>query len=126
MIGQHLAWFGRRRALALAVGVVTIATAVFAMGGLFENDILFYIVSLVGRCTQGFGEAILIISIPSIIALEYPENKEKYIGYSNMSGAIGLTLGPVIASFLSKYFDYVGTLLVFSVLILVVGCVAVF
>ena len=42
-----------------------------------------------------------------------------------MSGAIGLTLGPIIASFLSRYFDYVGTLLVFSLLILVVGCTAV-
>ena len=105
--------------------MVTLATAVFAAGGLFEDDRLFYIVSLAGRCTQGFGEAILIISIPSIIALEYPENKEKYIGYSNMSGAIGLTLGPVIASFLSERFAYVGTLLVFSALILVVGCIAV-
>ena len=42
-----------------------------------------------------------------------------------MSGALGLTLGPVIASFLSGTFEYVGTLLIFAALILVVGSVAV-
>ena len=92
---------------------------------MIEGDWAWYSVSIVARLIQGFGEAILIITIPSIIALEYPEKKGQYIGYSNMSGALGLTMGPVVATIIRKWFGYVETLAIFALLILSVGLTAV-
>ena len=42
-----------------------------------------------------------------------------------MSGALGLMMGPVIATVINKWLGYVETLLVFSALILVMGSIAV-
>ena len=125
LIGKYLHRFGRRSALLWSVIIIGTATAIFALAGLIDDDIKWYSLSIVARCTQGLGEAILIITIPSIIALEYPEKKGQYIGFSNMSGALGLTMGPVIATIINKWLGYVETLLVFSALILVMGSIAV-
>ena len=77
-IGSYLAEFGRRRALVVCITTVSIASAVFAMGGTIENDYLFYAVSFAARMTQGFGEAILIIVNPVLISILYPDRKSEY------------------------------------------------
>ena len=38
-----------------------------------------------------------------------------------MTGAIGLTAGPIMAGIIIQYFDYVMTLLIFAFIMLVVG-----
>ena len=75
LIGKYLHKFGRRRALLASVMIISAATTVFAIAGLIEDDYGWYIVSIVARGFQGVGEAILIITIPSIIAMEYPDKK---------------------------------------------------
>ena len=97
-IGSYLAVFGRRRALVVCISTVSISSAVFAMGGMIQNDYLFYGVSFAARMTQGFGEAILIIVNPVLISMLYPDKKSEYQGYLSMSGALGLSAGPLIAS----------------------------
>ena len=42
-----------------------------------------------------------------------------------MSGALGLTMGPVVATILKRWFGYVETLGIFALLILTVGLIAV-
>ena len=77
-IGNHLSSFGRRRALFVAIWVYAISTAIFATAGFFENGYAFYFVSLVARSFQGVADAIVIITAPSIIQVEYPEKSEQY------------------------------------------------
>ena len=43
-----------------------------------------------------------------------------------MAGALGLTMGPVIATAIFRYLQYVKTLYAFSVLILITGLISVF
>ena len=42
-----------------------------------------------------------------------------------MSGALGLTMGPVVATIIGKWFGYVETLAIFALLITTVGLTAV-
>ena len=78
MVGQHLGKIGRKNALLGAICIMTLATAMFAVAGLIEDDNTFYIISFLARLIQGIAAATLLVTVPSIIALEYPENQAKY------------------------------------------------
>ena len=71
-IGNHLASFGRRRALFAAIILYTIATTVFGSAGWIFNVYAFYGISFVARCFQGMADAVILIVTPSIISMEYP------------------------------------------------------
>ena len=49
-------------------------------------------------------DALILITAPSIIAIEYPEKTEQYQGYINMFAGIGLTMGPVVSSVVQFWF----------------------
>ena len=66
------------------------------------------------------------IAICSIIYLEFPENDELYQGYLTFAGGMGFTVGPALATILIRYFDYMGTNLIFASLILIIGLAGVF
>ena len=69
----------------------------------------------------------LLITIPSILAIEYPDKITKYAGgYYNMAIGIGMTAGPTIASILIKWFNYSEALFCFAGTIFTVGLLSVF
>ena len=117
---------GRRRAIIAGIVLISIATVIFACGALFSNGPTFYWVSFVARGMQGGADALILISVPSIVAVEWPEKKEIYMGYTGISMGVGLMFGPVIATFLVHYLSYFWTLMVFAILIFVVGLTAAF
>jgi predicted MFS family arabinose efflux permease len=65
------------------------------------------------------------IAIPSIIALEYPLEQEKYMGYISLAMGAGLCLGPVIGALVYPYFHYIGTFYFFAAYICIIGCSAI-
>ena len=67
----------------------------------------------------------ILITAPSIIAIEYPEKTEQYQGYINMFAGIGLTMGPVVSSVVQFWFEYIGILYFFAGLIFLVGMTSV-
>jgi MFS family permease len=52
---------------------MTVATLTFGLAGYFKSAKTFFSVSFVGRVFQGVGDAIICVSIPSIIVIEFPE-----------------------------------------------------
>ena len=81
LVGNHLHQFGRKRALIWSFVIITIASFVFASAGWLKNDWGFYIISITARLTQGLGESVFFIVTPSILAIEFPDELEVYIGY---------------------------------------------
>lgn len=73
ILGDILPKFGRRKAIFVGTYLISAASILFACGALFENDDAFYIVSIIARCLQGGADAFILISVPSIIAVEWPE-----------------------------------------------------
>lgn len=59
-------------------------------------DKTFFVVALLSRFTQGLGDALVTVAAFSIITIEFPEDKEKYIGWMQTCCGLGLLLGPVI------------------------------
>lgn len=53
------------------------------------------------------GDAIICVSIPSIIAIEFPEKQEIYLGYAGMAMGVGLCAGPLMGSLVFVFLNYV-------------------
>ena len=53
----------------------------------------------------------------SIITIEFPAEKEQYVGYCQASVGIGLMLGPVIGVALYSYTDFELTFYIFSAIL---------
>ena len=54
--------------------ITTISTIVYGAAGYIKNDWGFYLVSIVARLFQGVADAILFITVPSVIVVEYHES----------------------------------------------------
>ena len=79
VLGDVLPKFGRRRAIIWGICIITVATMLFASAAIFKNSGgWFFTVSLIARCMQGGADALILISVPSIIAVEWPEKNEVY------------------------------------------------
>lgn len=61
-----------------------------------KNDMAFYVMSLVLKFMQGFGDSAGTTAFFSIIAIEFSKEQELYFGYFESAVGIGLMLGPVI------------------------------
>ena len=66
------------------------------------------------------------MSIPSIIAIEFPEEQEIYIGYAGMAMGVGLCAGPLLGALVYAFLNYVQTFYLFSGYIFAAGLLAVF
>ena len=124
-IGNNLCKFGRKRALSVSIVLLSGATFVFAGAGYIEDDWGWYITSFIARSAQGLGDAIILIAIPSIIAVEYPLQTEVYLGYAATVLGFAFAIGPVVADVLFRYFEYTGTLFIFGAMIFVTGTISV-
>ena len=120
-VGDGLESFGRRKALAYAIGLMSLSTFIYGSAAFIGNVWGFYIVSLIARLLQGMADAVILVSIPSIIALEFPDKIEQYQGLSNMVMGIGLACGPAASAILQNWLEYIGIEYFFSVFILITG-----
>ena len=124
LIGSKLDSIGRRNTLFIAIGMAALSTFVFGMASLISNAYGFYFVSTIARLVQGAADAAILVTISSIIALEYPEKIEAYMGLVNMALGVGLASGPAFTTFLEIWFDYMVIEFIFSGFIIVTGIAA--
>ena len=58
------------------------------------------------RFLEGVGDAWVQTAGYSLIALKFPENREKFIAWGEITSGIGLMAGPGIAGFLYTFMGY--------------------
>ena len=121
LAGNYIGKIGRKNCLVFAIFDLTIATVMFGVAGLIEDDTAFYNLSMFARLLQGVGASIIHVASPSIIAIEYPEMQVKYQGMLEMCYGLGQMLGPLLAAILMRFFDYSNTMMFFAGLVGVVG-----
>jgi MFS family permease len=59
---------------------------------------LFFGLSLLIRFFQGVGDSMVATSAYSIVSIEFPHQREVYIGYCQTAVGLGLLMGPVIGT----------------------------
>ena len=74
LVGGHMHKIGRKTTVLVGVIMMTLGTLMFALGGYGKQGLTFYLVSLVARILQGVADAIISVTIPSIIAIEWPHD----------------------------------------------------
>ncbi len=73
-IGEKLTYFGRKNSVLAGVLLMTLSTLTFGLAGYAKNVYWFFWISFVARLFQGIADAIIGVSIPSIIATEFADN----------------------------------------------------
>jgi MFS family permease len=63
-----------------------------------SNSKTFFALSLIVRFIQGVGDSMVATSAYSIVSIEFPHQREVYIGYCQTAVGLGLLLGPVIGT----------------------------
>ncbi len=126
VVGTYMQNVGRKNMVFIGVVLMSLATLMFGLGSLGTSEKAFFIVSFIARMLQGCGDAAIGVSISSIIAIEFPENLEQYMGYLNMSLGAGLCLGPLMGSIVFRYFNYIDTFYLFTAYIFIIGMISVF
>ena len=100
---------------------MSLATVMFAVSSFLTHPYAFYAVSLTARMIQGVADGLICVTIPSVIGNEFPHKTEIYMGYLEAAMGFGLTLGPVICSFVFTYLGYAGTYFFFAGFLLTFG-----
>jgi len=121
LVGGHMHKIGRKNSVIIGVIMMSIGTLMFALAGYSPDPLTFYLVSFVARILQGIADGIISVTIPSIIAIEWPNDQELYLGYNTMANGMGCSFGPMIGSVIYAYMDYVDTFYFFTAYVFVLG-----
>lgn len=73
-VGEKLTSIGRKNSVLAGVLLMTLSTLTFGLAGYSSGVYMFFWISFAARLFQGVADAIIGVSIPSIIATEFPEN----------------------------------------------------
>lgn len=79
-----------------------------------SNSKVFFGLSLFVRFMQGLGDSMVATSAYSIVSIEFPHQREIYIGYVQTAVGLGLLLGPVIGTLIFSFAGYEGTFYILS------------
>jgi MFS family permease len=123
-IGAHMENIGRKTCVVTGMLIMSLAALTIGLASLAKTAEIFFIVSAIARILQGVADASISVAIPGIITMVYPEKKEKYLGYYNMSIGVGTCAGPVLGSLIYAFVGYGLTFACFSALIFVSSIVA--
>lgn len=123
LIGVLLESTGRRNTLWIGICTMTLSTLGFGFASFLKDDFSFYIVSLVIRSVQGLADSCISVATLSIIMMEFPNEKAKYIGYWQLSIGLGLASGPVLGSVLFGLMSYRNTFYFLSAYVFMIGTV---
>ena len=97
---------GRKNAVVVGVLVMAAATLLFGLAGFCKNVYFYMTFSLIARVVQGVGDVLVCVTVPSIIAIEFPKNCEFYMGLQCSALAVGRGLGPIMASVVYRFLNY--------------------
>lgn len=116
-VGNYLNTIGRKRAILISYCIDCCTSFSYAMLSFVSDSTLFYTGTICVRILEGVGGSLLETPVYSLVAIEFPEDKDKYISYVELAAGIGLTVGPFISVFMYNYLHFAGTFLTYSSII---------
>ena len=124
-VGKFSARFGRKRVIFIGVLIQLTFNLGMGLASLIKQDIPYFLLTLLTRMGQGIGDSMIIVTVPAILAVEFPDKQEQYLGYYEMADGVGQALGPVIALAISPLItEFLWKILFFALLIGAVNLVS--
>ena len=104
--GKLLTKYGRR--VLLVCGVVSMGLSMIAFGFInySPNTIILTVVWLLIRTLQGISSSTILTTWYSIIAITYPDEQTKYLGFLEASSGAGMLFGPPFGSVLYNFLGF--------------------
>ena len=99
LLGELSDVFGRKKLLALGVGVLAVAQMVFGFGIVTGSLVLLF----VSRAIAGIGGANFSIAQAAIADVSAPEDRAKNFGLIGAAFGLGFILGPVLGGWIAHY-----------------------
>ncbi len=98
------------RVLTFTLGAIMLVCAIYIFGFLYyvNNNQAFITITLITRLVQGCGASIILVTGFSILAAVYPTRTGMVTALHQIGIRMGLTLGPLLGSFLFKAIGFVG------------------
>lgn len=120
-IGRNLHHLGRKNALVISFFFASMAALGYTTLSFVSSTSVFTIGSILIRLIEGVTTSLNSTAVYALAPIEFPNNKEKVIGYLEMSAGLGLTVGPFISGIIYTYFHYAGTFFFFCLLLMSAG-----
>lgn len=117
IVSMTLSKVGRKNYILIGTTSIILASIGFGLLVYVHNDMVFFVLSVVCRFVQGFGDAASSTAVFSIIGSEYSDATELYFGYFEASVGVGLMLGPIMGQLLYNAFEFEWTFYVTAMII---------
>jgi MFS family permease len=82
-----------------------------------KDDMNFFVLSLILKFMQGFGDAAVTTAFFSIISIEFSKDQELYFGYFESAVGVGLMIGPAMGQLLFNIFDFEWTFYITAIIV---------
>jgi len=106
---------GRKKCFILGIMLNAISCIIFGFASYSSSAPVYFYVSVFARAMSGVGDAIVLICTPVMIVTQYPDKKEKYMGFFVMMCSFGLLIGPIIGAFVYGILGYTYTFYAFFI-----------
>jgi MFS family permease len=109
---------GRKNALMIGFVCIFLSNTALGVCALCHDPVLFTVCCCLARFFQGYGDSLAMATSFSMISINFPDKKEKYISLIGASMGIGLFLGPPLGSLIYGRFGFACVFYFFSIWIL--------
>ena len=109
VVGKLLTRFGRK--FILIFGLTMMGCSMFCFGFItyIESHVVLIIVWLIIRAIQGCSSSMIQTTSYAIVAITFPEEQQRYLGFLEASMGVGLLVGPVAGSILYSTLGFKAT-----------------
>ena len=137
IVGQNLQRFGRKNMILAGYVICILATLGFGVCANISpkqtkddkdnsGSKLFFGLSIAIRFIQGIGDSMVATSAYSIVSIEFPDQREVYIGYCQTAVGLGLLMGPVIGTTIYGFAGYQLTFYILAAILTLSFATAIF
>ena len=113
-VGKSIQYVGQTNLIACGIAVMGITFILFGLIDDMSDPIKIYIYGIILRFLQGTSSSFVQVTCYSIATNEYPDIKDKLVGWLEALTGLGLILGPIIGSLLYEALDFKHTFFIYG------------
>mmetsp|Transcript_49079 Transcript_49079/g.56420 ORF Transcript_49079/g.56420 Transcript_49079/m.56420 type:complete len:463 (+) Transcript_49079:55-1443(+) len=106
MVAKNLSRFSRYKIFDMGLLIEVISTAALPFTFMIENREIFFMTLISVRIIQAISYSMIFPSGMAMMTILYPQNKQKYLAFSDLMVGLGLMVGPAVGSVIIYFKNY--------------------